>query len=429
MRKLMAGTCLLALWSGSALAQAECDAALVQSTYASWDSSHADWRLATKVTKEMYETIKQGGGANAVIYGVPVGADYNEFRNRVNQEMTSHQESLTMDQARNIMWTGLDPSSPSVYAQCIDAVVRNTRGLHLAVRSATESDISLIVGWNPEGPDPTSIRVTWSPPALGGVALPRQVTAGTQIVVLPRPSGRQQIAVNFPGFADSTILEPLPRSPRPTLTPASMGCGTLTPNLSATAYSDVQPGGGFDPKTFTATGSIAVPVGDTPSIARTASEYHWNGGGEASIWIDMACTPLQRDATRLRSIVRLDMKATALSGHCCSGFGPGGTAKGEPKWTTIMNLPGEPAQKWAFSLVINAENSFPAMSCGISLDGNVTNLSLAGTQTLSPSLIPGDHQLALQCSEGQEFGSRPGNWDFPASAGTDITMIIDAVRQ
>src|SRR5690242_4329785 len=207
MQKLLPAACLAMLWSGSALAQAECDPALVRSTYSSWDSSHVDWRLATIVTKDVYDTIKQGGGANATIYGIPVGADYEEFRKHVDEEMRSHQESLTTEQARNIMWTGLDPNSPSVYAQCIDAFLRKQPGLHLAVRSATDNDISLIVGWNPQGPLPNSINVTWSPPNLDGVIMPRQVTAGTQIVILPRPSGKRQIAVNFPGFSDSTVLE------------------------------------------------------------------------------------------------------------------------------------------------------------------------------------------------------------------------------
>ena len=327
------------------------------------------------------------------------------------------------------MWTGLDPNSPSAYAQCIDAFIRTTRGLHLAIRNATNSDISLIIGWNPQGSDPSNINVTWSPPSLGGVNIPRQVTAGTQIVILPRPSGTRQIAVNFPGFSDSAVLEPLPPPIKPIVTPASMGCGTLTPNLSATAYSDRKQGEGFDPKTFAATGPIAVPTGDTPKLASTLSEYTNNGGGWASIWIDAACTPLQRDTTRLRSIVRFDMKESASSGHCCSGFGPGGSAKGEPKWTTIMSLPGEPTQKWAFSLTTNAANSTPGMACSVFLDGQPTNLSLTGTQTLPAPLTPGDHQLGLQCTENGQFVVRPGAWDSRNDAGTDITMIIDASRQ
>ena len=97
-----------------------------------------------------------------------------------------------------------------------------------------------------------------------------------------------------------------------------------------------------------------------------------------------------------------------------------------------MDLPGQPMQKWAFSLTINSGNALPGMSCGVSLDGKVTNLSLAGTQTLSPSLTPGNHQLALESTENKEFVVRPGGnppWDRRENATTDITMIIDAIRQ
>ena len=120
MVKLLAiSTCFLTLWSGFALAQAQCDAALVLSTYTSWDSSHVDWRLSTMVTKEGYDTIKHDTDANGTIYGIPVGANYDDFHNRVEQEMNSRHESLTTDQARNVMWTGLDPHTPRPRGQSV----------------------------------------------------------------------------------------------------------------------------------------------------------------------------------------------------------------------------------------------------------------------------------------------------------------------
>ena len=134
---------------GSAFAQglASCNDALVRATYNRFDSQQVDWRLAKFVNEETYNNIKHDAGANAVIYGFPAGASYGDFSNTVDIKFNSVQESLSLSQALNVMWTGLDPNSPSAYSDCLRAQVLNGFSLHVAVKFATDSDIALTIKW------------------------------------------------------------------------------------------------------------------------------------------------------------------------------------------------------------------------------------------------------------------------------------------
>src|SRR5271157_4630351 len=120
------------LLASSLSAQQVCDAALVKSTYNSFSSDQMDWRLATLVTEKDYNEIKQDAGGSAVIYGVPVGANYDEYRKNVTEKLASYHESLTRNQIKNILWTGLDPNAKSAYSECLQAQVFAARGLHMA---------------------------------------------------------------------------------------------------------------------------------------------------------------------------------------------------------------------------------------------------------------------------------------------------------
>jgi len=197
----------------TALAQGVCDAALVKSTYSSFSSDHLDWRLASLVTDKEYEEIKHDAGGNAVIYGVPVGASYDDFSKRVKDKQSSYNESLTHSQALNILWTGLDPNAPSSYLECLRAQIFAGRGLHLAVKSATKTDISLLISWNPQGNDPSTISPKWLWQSHDGSHLPTRVQQGLTTLIIPRPEEQRTFAVNYPGFTDSVVLEPLSKLP------------------------------------------------------------------------------------------------------------------------------------------------------------------------------------------------------------------------
>jgi hypothetical protein len=190
-----------------------CKDALVLATYNSFSTATLDWRLAQYVSDSVYNEVKNEAGGNAVIYGFPVGADYNDFKKRVDDKVATHQESLTSTQATNVMWTGLDPGSVSVYSKCLDAQAQQGRGLHLTVRHATKRDIALTVRWTPQGNDPTTISVQWSPAVFEGLTLPVHFTAGDTVVIVPRPTEQQSLAIVCPGFSDTLVVEPYPPLP------------------------------------------------------------------------------------------------------------------------------------------------------------------------------------------------------------------------
>jgi hypothetical protein len=183
--------------NGGAIANGikDCDDTLIKSTYRSIEKSHLDKRLAVTVTKSAYDEIKHDAGVNAIIYGVPVGASYDDFHQRADQEARSYQASLTNDQARNIMWTGLDPNSSTPYTACINAYVFTSRGLHLYVTSATDSDIALKVTWTPTGKlEHNTIKLKWTDPSVSNT-LPKSITRGDQIIVVSRPNKSKTLGV------------------------------------------------------------------------------------------------------------------------------------------------------------------------------------------------------------------------------------------
>jgi hypothetical protein len=57
-----------------------CSDALVISTYDRFETKHVDWRLASHVFGTAYNEIRDKAGASATIYGVPVGANYGDFK-------------------------------------------------------------------------------------------------------------------------------------------------------------------------------------------------------------------------------------------------------------------------------------------------------------------------------------------------------------
>jgi hypothetical protein len=144
-----------------AYGQGICDAALVKSTYNSFSTDQIDYRLATLVSEDTYNSIKRDAGGDVSIFGISAGATYKDYQDEVKKQLSTYNESLTRNQMRNILWTGLDANSPGAYSECLKAQVLAARGLHLAVTSATKSDIAIVVRWNPQGADPATISPTW----------------------------------------------------------------------------------------------------------------------------------------------------------------------------------------------------------------------------------------------------------------------------
>jgi hypothetical protein len=194
--------------AGNVYAQGPCDVALVRSTFKSFSSDTVDHRLASLVAQNEYDEIRLDAGANAAIYGVPVAANYDEFRTRARERADPRSELLTPDQARNILWTGLKPNATTLYSYCLQADVLGKRGLHLAVKSATEADVFIIVSWNPQEADRGTISPTWTWQSSGQVQFPTELRQGQAVVVVRRPIKRQSLAVSYLGFTESIVLEP-----------------------------------------------------------------------------------------------------------------------------------------------------------------------------------------------------------------------------
>ncbi|MGM5026282.1 hypothetical protein AB8B02_08665 [Tardiphaga sp. 862_B3_N4_1] len=197
----------------------DCDDALVMSTYQSMSKDNLDYRLASFVSESAYNNLKNShkGDGNAVIYGVPVGASYSDYKERVrgNSSTKSDSTSLNRNQTLSLIWTGLDPSSTTTYQACLNATIFSTPGVRLAIKSATKSDISVQVGYRPGSiNDPKSIRIRWdtSLRRRSTDPLPSVINIGNPIVVIfNRPVTQQQIAINSDLGGDSITLEPAPQ--------------------------------------------------------------------------------------------------------------------------------------------------------------------------------------------------------------------------
>ena len=203
----ISGTC--------ARAEGICDAALVKATYNLANSVGLDWRLADLISQSTYDQIKHDAGVNAVVYGVPVGANYDDFRQRIDTLKKEHNESINYSQQLNIAWSGLDPNSINPYRDCLNTQVLNAAGLHAVVTGATDRDISILLRWYVPGKQRTSIDWQGTTPQLRAL-FPRSLSQGDFTVIVPRPKQQMAVAGNGSGYTTQRIvLEPLPPPPPP----------------------------------------------------------------------------------------------------------------------------------------------------------------------------------------------------------------------
>ncbi|RWD21769.1 MAG: hypothetical protein EOS22_28775 [Mesorhizobium sp.] len=208
------------LWplSSSAFA-ADCDTALVIATYSKVDFAYSDWRSARNVSQGQYDTIKQSAGANAVIYGVPMGADWSRFQQNIKTLSNNSNESLTKQSFTNIAWTGLDDNSLAAYQACLkEEAASQRRAVSIIPERATKNEVTFRVIYNPSGKMPNPIKVKWSGSAAKRAkGLPKSLTADTQLITVrrPKPGGDdEQLIVNAAaaGAGDVVVLTALPKT-------------------------------------------------------------------------------------------------------------------------------------------------------------------------------------------------------------------------
>lgn len=200
-----------------------CNATLIRATYQSAQSRFLDWRLAEMIDESTYQQLKQGMGANATIYGVPMGAKYENFKENINTFRKITNVSLTTSEFQNILWTGLDPVAGQAYAKCIDAQVTTSNGLFLIPRQANENFITIVIRLRAPSSAANRLPVTWGGYRPTSVTLPREIARGDDYTVeIPRPRQTRTLVINGGGYTDSIEITPL--SSRPTNSPAQ-ACG------------------------------------------------------------------------------------------------------------------------------------------------------------------------------------------------------------
>lgn len=194
-----------------AYAEENCDKALIVSTYSDSQSFHSDWRLAKFVTHEVYDELKKSFDANAVVYGIPMGASYDEYKQKYDKLESSLKESLTTDQSRQILWTGLSQASTDDYAKCLEKNAKDSPGLHLSVDKATDSDFTLRLKWYVAG-NAAPTHVSWTQKKIGSTELqPIDLEQGEDIITVPRPEKQIGLAAKTHHYASETVvLGPLP---------------------------------------------------------------------------------------------------------------------------------------------------------------------------------------------------------------------------
>jgi hypothetical protein len=198
-------------------AHAVCESALVLSTYNKQLVYNSDWRLADLGDQNAYDQIKHDAGVNAVIYGIPVGTSYSDFKDSISRFRHGHNESLSTSRLLSIAWTGLDPNAASAYKTCLDSAVFLENGLHAAILAATRRDYTILVKWQVPG-QATPATVTWTIPriGIGRNPIPRVFPQGETPITIPRPSAQISLAGGYRGYAtEALILDPLPPPPVP----------------------------------------------------------------------------------------------------------------------------------------------------------------------------------------------------------------------
>src|SRR5665213_1914559 len=123
--------------SFAAHASMNCDGALAKDTFSLSERMNVDWRLATLVTKEQYDQRSSAAGANATIYGIPIGASYTDFQSNLQKYYAEHNESMSIGDARTIATATLSENELTAYLSCLNLNRTQFPGLHLYSTHAT----------------------------------------------------------------------------------------------------------------------------------------------------------------------------------------------------------------------------------------------------------------------------------------------------
>jgi len=204
----------------------------------------------------------------------------------------------------------------------------------------------------------------------------------------------------------------------------SVGCGSLNPHMVATAFSDQDPNQSFPPKTNTNATWVNVPEGPRTSLVSDISEYGSNGGGAISMTMNSTCALFASTDDSMTIKLDFETQTNAVSGHCCSGFGPGGSGTTNPEWYGELDLRDD---DWDVTIALDSTEVGLSPSCSIKVDDQEKS-EPANKQVLEKYRLKGGHVLHVSCSEGQ-IGSRPGEWDHHVQFNEEMKIVVSAVQR
>jgi hypothetical protein len=120
LKTFLTGIAFLLAYTLTALAQtADCSKALIPKTTDIRYDEVTNLSLAWNMSEGAYNEAKQQFGANAVIYGVPIGANYGEFRrNTYNKVQSLHVQDFEK-RAYAYATSALPPESLDAYKSCL----------------------------------------------------------------------------------------------------------------------------------------------------------------------------------------------------------------------------------------------------------------------------------------------------------------------
>lgn len=97
----------------------DCSKALVPATVVSNTIEITNLSIAWSLSREAYEEAKKGGGISTKIFGVPVGANYEDFRHNVQSEAEKLNIQNFALRAIAFATSGIDTNSLEAYKACL----------------------------------------------------------------------------------------------------------------------------------------------------------------------------------------------------------------------------------------------------------------------------------------------------------------------
>jgi hypothetical protein len=259
----------------------KCDATLVRETSQEKDVSQKDYRLALLITKDVYQKLYQSLDAKAIVYGIPMGAGFEEYHANAVHMKSYLAESYNESRLREVAKTYLSRDGARLYGECLRAVAMSMQGLHLFIRNGSPQDRQTILAayWydtNKLKP----ITVSWEPSVVAGKTLGSKINVGENLIPLATPTtDRLKLILHYPGQDQEVTIEPI-ASPPPLYEGPTYVRRVLFSCAATSQDRDNAACGGPSVPTC-----IGPDSGNTFDSTTPAIEQYQEGAGSAKLWV------------------------------------------------------------------------------------------------------------------------------------------------